>query len=225
MNRMHLKVLVIEDNEDDAALLARYLNNCGFDPKWQRVDTEAALADAVEDRRWDLVLCDHSMPRLTPFLAVDCVRQINPDIPIIIVTGGITEEIAVRLIQHGIQDIVIKDDLPRLKAVVRRELALAQNRRDKVAAELRLVNALEKLYQGVALYDPDARLIIPQSKIPVAAGPLRTRYRSRHVLFRIVADGCRARPVRSWQGRRRRIAEAHARLSDQQWRTLRAAEP
>ncbi len=62
------------------------------------MDTEAALADAVEDRRWDLVLCDLAMPRLTPFLAVDCVRQVNPDIPIIIVTGGITEAIAVRLI-------------------------------------------------------------------------------------------------------------------------------
>ena len=156
---MHLKLLVIEDNEDDAALLAHYLKNCGFDPKWQRVDTEAALAEAVEDRRWDLVLCDLSMPRLTPFLAVDCVRQINPDIPIVIVTGGVTEDVAIGLIQHGIQDIVLKDDLPRLKAVIKRELVLAQNRRDKAAAELRLATALDKLYQGVALYDPNARLI------------------------------------------------------------------
>ncbi len=99
------------------------------------------------------------MPRLTPFLAVDCVRQINPDIPIIIVTGAITENTAVLLIQHGIQDIVLKDDLPRLKSVIKRELTLAQNRRDKAAAELRLANALDKLYQGVALYDPNARLI------------------------------------------------------------------
>ena len=156
---MHLKVLVIEDNEDDAALLAHYLKNCGFDPKWQRVDTESGLAEAVEDRRWDLVLCDLSMPQLTPFLAVDCVRQVNPDIPIIIVTGAVTEATAVLLIQHGIQDIVLKDDLPRLKTVIKRELALAQNRRDKAAAEMRLANALDKLDQGVALYDPNARLI------------------------------------------------------------------
>jgi PAS domain S-box-containing protein len=156
---MQLKVLVIEDNEDDAALLARYLNNCGFEPKWQRVDTESALAEAVEDRRWDLVLCDLSMPRLTPFLAADCVRRVNPDIPIIIVTGAINEDTAALLIQHGIQGIVLKDDLPRLKSVIESELALAQNRRDKAAAELRLANALDKLYQGVALYDPNARLI------------------------------------------------------------------
>jgi PAS domain S-box-containing protein len=156
---MHLKVLVIEDNEDDAALLVRYLKNCGFDPKWQRVDTEDALAEAVEDRRWDLVLCDLTMPRMTPFLAFDCVRQVNPDIPVIIVTGAITEDVAVRLIQHGIQDIVLTDDLPRLKSVIKRELVVAHNRRDKAVAELRLVNALDKLYQGVALYDPQARLI------------------------------------------------------------------
>jgi CheY-like chemotaxis protein len=153
---MHLKVLVIEDNEDDAALLALYLKNCGFDPKWQRVDTEDSLAEAVEDRRWDLVLCDLSMPRLTPFRAVDCVRQVNPDIPIIIVTGDLIEDLAVKLIQYGIQDIVLKDDLPRLKTVIKRELALARNRRDKAAAELRLANALDKLDQGVALFDPDA---------------------------------------------------------------------
>ena len=156
---MHLKVLVIEDNEDDAALLALYLKNCGFDPKWQRVDTENSLAEAVEDRRWDLVLCDLSMPRLTPFRAVDCVRRVNPDIPIIIVTGDLIEDTAVKLIQYGIQDIVLKDDLPRLKTVIKRELALAQNRRDKAAAELRLANALDKLDQGVALFDPNARLI------------------------------------------------------------------
>ena len=63
---MHLKVLIIEDCEDDAILLGRYLKNCGFDPKWQRVDREEDLAETVEDRRWDLVLCDLSMPQLTP---------------------------------------------------------------------------------------------------------------------------------------------------------------
>lgn len=157
---MHLKVLVIEDNEDDAALLVRYLQNCGFDPRWQRVDTEIGLAEAVEDRRWDLVLCDLSMPRLTPIRAVDCVRKVNPEIPIIIVTGDITEDVAVRLIQHGIQDIVLKDDFPRLKSVIKRELTLAENRRDKATAELRLANALDTLHQGVALFDANARLII-----------------------------------------------------------------
>ena len=112
---MYLKVLIVEDSEDDAILLANYLKSCGFDPKWQRVDCEADLAEAVEDRRWDLVLCDLSMPRLTPVMAVNCVRQVNPDIPIIIVTGAVAEDVAISLIQHGVQDVVLKDDLPRLK--------------------------------------------------------------------------------------------------------------
>ena len=156
---MQLKVLIVEDCEDDAILLANYLKSCGFDPKWQRVDCEADLAEAVEDRRWDLVLCDLSMPRLTPVMAVNCARQVNPDIPIIIVTGAVAEDVAISLIQHGVQDVVLKDDLPRLKTAIRRELILAQNRREKAAAELRLAAAIENLYQGVALFDAESRLI------------------------------------------------------------------
>jgi PAS domain S-box-containing protein len=157
---MHLKVLIIEDCEDDAALIGHYLQSCGFDPRWQRVDRSEDLAEAVEDRRWDLVLCDLSMPQLTPFQAVDCVRNVNPNIPIIIVTGSITDDIAVKLLQHGVEDVVTKDDLPRLKAAITRELALAEVRRDKIAADVRLAAALENLDQGVALYGADGRLII-----------------------------------------------------------------
>jgi PAS domain S-box-containing protein len=156
---MHLKVLIIEDNEDDAALLGHYLKSCGFDPRWQKVDCQKDLAQAVEDRRWDLVLCDFSMPELTPFLAVDCVRKTNPDIPIIIVTGAISELKAAELFEYGVQDVVLKDDLPRLKKTITRELHLSQNRHERIAAELRFAAALDKLSQGVALYDRNARLI------------------------------------------------------------------
>jgi PAS domain S-box-containing protein len=157
---MYLKVLIIEDREDDAILLVHCLKQCGFDPKWQRVDSESELATAVEDRRWDLVLCDLSMPALSPFMALDCVRRVNPDIPIIIVTGAVNEENAAKLIQHGVQDVVLKQDLPRLKSVIRREQHLAQNRREKAAAELRLAMAIENLSQGVAVFDSEARLIV-----------------------------------------------------------------
>lgn len=156
---MYLKVLIIEDSEDDTILLCRYLKTCGFEPKWQRVETETELAEAVEDRRWDLVLCDFAMPQLTPFIAVDCVRRINPQIPILIVTGAVSERSAVELLQHGVQDVVLKDDLPRLKSAITRELAFGRQRREKAAAERRFAAALQSLHQGVALYDADARLI------------------------------------------------------------------
>jgi PAS domain S-box-containing protein len=156
---MQLKVLIIEDNEDDAFLLAHYLKNCGFELKWQRVDSEHALVEAVEDRRWDIVLCDLSMPHLSPFLALDCVRKVNPDIPIIIVTGAVSEDKAAQLIQYGVQDVVLKNDITRLKSVIRREKTLAENRRGKLAAELRLAVAMDNISQGVALFDADARLI------------------------------------------------------------------
>lgn len=156
---MQPKVLIIEDREDDALLVVRFLKNCGIEPRWQRVDRKADLAEAVESRRWDLVICDLAMPKLTAFAAADCVRQVNPDIPIIVVTGHAPQDMVGRLIQHGIHDIVLKDDLPRLNVAVRRALALAQNRREKAAAELLLATAIETLEQGIALYDADARLI------------------------------------------------------------------
>jgi PAS domain S-box-containing protein len=165
---MHLKVLIIEDCEDDAILLGRYLKSCGFDPKWQRVDREEDLAETVEDRRWDLVLCDLSMPQLTPFVAVDCVRQINPEIPILIVTGAVTEKTAMELLQYGVQDVVLKDDLPRLKTAIMRELALAQHSRERSAAERRLAAAIESVNQGVALFDADARLITCNRRYSIA---------------------------------------------------------
>jgi len=161
---MHLKVLIIEDCEDDAILLARYLKSCGFETKWQRVDCADELADAVEDRRWDLVLCDLAMPQLTPYVAVDCVREVNPDIPILIVTGAVSEQSAIELLQYGVQDVVLKDDLPRLKSAIARELALARRGREKAAVERRLAAALESLDQGVALYDAEARLITSNSR-------------------------------------------------------------
>jgi PAS domain S-box-containing protein len=160
---MHLKVLIVEDDEDDATLQARYLKGCGFDPKWERVECLEDLSEAVEDRRWDLVLCDFSMPRLTPFMAVDCVRKVNPDIPIIIVTGAVAkggaESLTEKLLQYGVQDVVLKSNLQRLKKVIARELALAENRRERIAAELRLASALENVSQGVALYNKNFRLI------------------------------------------------------------------
>jgi PAS domain S-box-containing protein len=157
---MHLKVLIIEDSEEDALLLAHYLKKCGFDPKWQRVDCEEELAVAVEDRRWDVVLCDLSMPELSPYMALDCVRRVNPDIPIIIVTAAVTDEAAAHLIQYGVQDVVLKNDIARLKSVIRREQALALQRHERLAAELRLAVAIENLSQGVALFDAEARLIM-----------------------------------------------------------------
>src|SRR5262245_46892819 len=170
---MHLKVLIIEDSEDDAMLLAHYLKGCGFEPKWQRVDGERELADAVEDRRWDIVLCDLSMPHLSPFRALDCVRKINPDIPIIIVTGRVSEEKAAQLIQYGVQDVVLKDDVARLRAVIRREQTLARNRREKQAAELHLATAIENLSQGVALYDAEAKLITCNQQYRISLDRIR----------------------------------------------------
>jgi DNA-binding NtrC family response regulator len=130
-----LRVLLIEDSPDDALLLERELERGGFSPSIQRVETEAAIRAALETWEWDVVICDYSLPQIGGLKALCIYRQMGPDMPFIIVSGAIGEEIAVRMMKAGAHDYVMKDNLARLATAVRRELDSAQERRARKEAE------------------------------------------------------------------------------------------
>jgi CheY-like chemotaxis protein len=130
-----LRVLLIEDSPDDALLLERELERGGFSPSIQRVETEAAIRAALETWEWDVVICDYSLPQIGGLKALCIYRQMGPDMPFIIVSGAIGEEIAVRMMKSGAHDYVMKDNLARLATAVRRELDSAQERRARKEAE------------------------------------------------------------------------------------------
>src|ERR1700691_4513467 len=95
MNTVPLRLLVIEDAPDDAELLRLELRRAGYDVTMKRVETRDGMAGGLEERGWDLVLSDHSMPGMTSFSALEVLRNYNLDPPFIICSGGIGEEEAV----------------------------------------------------------------------------------------------------------------------------------
>jgi hypothetical protein len=133
-----LRVLVVEDAEDDALLLVRALVRGGYEVTHERVDTAAAMADALARRSWDLVLSDFSMPTFNAPAALEVLRASGLDLPFIIVSGTIGEDVAVAAMKAGAHDYLTKRNLARLVAAVERELREAAERQARKAAEAQL---------------------------------------------------------------------------------------
>jgi len=135
----HLNVLIVDDAEDDALLIARALEKENFDLRWRRVDNAPALTAALEES-WDLVLSDFSMPGFDAHKALEICQKKAFDVPFIIVSGRIGEEVAVDMMKAGASDYVMKDDLPRLAPAVTRELRAARDRKIRRQAQLAMAH-------------------------------------------------------------------------------------
>ena len=131
-----LRVLIIDDSEDDAHLLVRELKRGGYELTHERVDTGVALKAALDRQVWDLVIGDSTMPNFSGVEALALVRDRGRDVPYICVSGTITEEAAVAAMKAGANDWVTKGQLKRLLPAIERELREAKGR-----ADLRLVEA------------------------------------------------------------------------------------
>ncbi len=140
-----IKIILIEDSEKDAALIAEELTQGGLNIQWIRVDNAEAFQSALSAQTWDLILCDYSMPRFDPFTALKIIHNTGLDIPFIIVSGVVGEELAVEAMKAGVDDYVMKSHLFRLIPVIKRELKEAQIRAEKRKVE----KEKEALYQEV----------------------------------------------------------------------------
>ncbi|MGH9680109.1 MAG: response regulator, partial [Candidatus Acidiferrales bacterium] len=130
-----LQLLMVEDSEDDAALILRELRRGGYDVAHERVDTPAALNSAIDNQKWDLVISDHSMPHFTGIDALRTLRSKGSQIPFIFVSGTIGEETAVSALKDGAQDYLMKTNLKRLVPAVQRELREARERQERIQLE------------------------------------------------------------------------------------------
>jgi sigma-B regulation protein RsbU (phosphoserine phosphatase) len=140
-----LKVLVIEDSEDDTMLLLRCLDRGGYDVQSRRVADAASLVAALAEDKWDVIFSDHRMPGFNSTEALEIVRARETDIPFIIVSGSIGEEVAVAAMKAGAQDYLIKGHFARLVAAVDRELKDAEDRQGRRKAELSLLTQREAM--------------------------------------------------------------------------------
>ncbi len=99
-----LRVLIVEDSEEDALLLVRELKRGGYEPMYDRVDTASGMRAALERQSWDLVIGDHSMPAFSSTAALALLRERALDVPFICVSGTINEEQAVATMKAGASD-------------------------------------------------------------------------------------------------------------------------
>ncbi|MGA7723998.1 MAG: PAS domain S-box protein [Opitutaceae bacterium] len=133
-----LRCLIIEDSEDDALLVARYLREGGFDLVLERVDSPEAMRHALHRHPWDIVISDYKLPRFSGAAALEELKASGLDLPFIIVSGTIGEENAVGAMRAGARDYIMKDSLERLAHAVRRELHDAEERLRRRQAEAAL---------------------------------------------------------------------------------------
>ena len=155
-----LRVLSIEDSEDDALLVKHALEKGGYELVWERIETADSMRVALGNKPWDLILSDYRLPRFSGMAALAILRESGMDLPFIIVSGAIGEETAVEAMKAGANDYIMKGHLQRLVPAVERELQEAGVREEhrKAQAELKaskaqLSNALEIARLGHWEYD------------------------------------------------------------------------
>jgi two-component system cell cycle sensor histidine kinase/response regulator CckA len=150
-----LSVLIVEESDEDTELVIRELRGGGYDVTFQRVDTPQAMSATLENRAWDVVICDFSVQNFGCAGALQLLRAKDPDTPFIYVSGTIGEETAVAALKEGAHDYVMKDGLKRLLPAIQRELKEAEQRREKAKLERHVrqqerFEAIGRLAGGIA---------------------------------------------------------------------------
>lgn len=142
-NRKQLRILLIEDNENDALITVYQLEQSGFDTTFERVETEKDMKSALQNTPWDVILVDYNLPSFNGLDALRLVNELGIDIPFILVSGVIIEDIVVEAMRMGAHDCVRKENLNRLGAIIEREIQAAKTRREKrqIVEELKVSHA------------------------------------------------------------------------------------
>lgn len=139
-----LRVLILEDRPADVELILLELRQAGFEPDWLRVETEADYL-AHLDPALDIILADYSLPQFDGLRALHLLQESGLDIPFIIVSGAISEDVAVEAMRDGAADYLFKDRLARLGPGVAHALEQKRLRDDKRQAEKEKLDYREKM--------------------------------------------------------------------------------
>jgi len=160
--KQSLRVLIVEDSEFDAQMIVSMLRKGGYDVVFQRVETAESMRAALTEATWDFILADYNLPEFSAPNALKLVQQSGLDIPFVIVSGGIGEDIAVAAMKMGAHDYLMKGNLSRLVPAVERELRDAANRASQRNAE-RALQESELRYRLLWETAPEAIILMDPS--------------------------------------------------------------
>jgi PAS domain S-box-containing protein len=210
-----LRILNVEDSERDVMLVKRHLARSGHDVVLERVDTPQAMRVALEEHDWDVILCDYSMPHFSALSALSLLKEVELDIPFIIISGTIGEEAAVEAMRAGANDYLMKDNLTRLAPAIEREVQEAVNRRARrqAEAELRLSEAqyrrlLDTAYEGIWIADARAHITYANQRLAEMLGYTIEEMIGRSA-FEVLDDDTRAEMKTRWLRRIEGIEEQY----------------
>lgn len=161
-SRVSLRALILEDSEFDAKVMVQALRGGGYDVQWKRVESAVGMTEALGNQPWDIILADYNMPSFNAPQALRILQETRHDIPFIIVSGGIGEDVAVAAMKSGANDYVMKGSPARLLPAVERELRDAEVRRRRREAEVMLRES-ELRYRSLWQTSPDAVLFCDEA--------------------------------------------------------------
>lgn len=146
-----LRLLLVEDSDDDAFLLLRLLTRGGYQVQHVHVQTAESMLKALREQTWDIVICDYGMPHFSGLGALQLLRDNNYDLPFIIISGTIGEEHAVKIIKAGADDYLMKDNLTRLIPAIERAIREAEQRKAHRESEAQVRKLTHALGQSASL--------------------------------------------------------------------------
>src|ERR687892_20600 len=181
---------MVEDSEDDALLIVRELRRADYDVTFERVDTPESMAAALAHKSWDLILSDYTMPHFSGVAALELLQTSGLDIPFIIVSGSIGEDLAVDAMKAGAHDYMMKGNVQRLIPSIERELRDAEVRRERkrVAEALQESEARKRAILDAA---PDCIVTIDHQGNIVEFNPAAERtfgYRYHAIIGKPITD-------------------------------------
>ena len=145
-----IRVLLIEDDPNDAMLLGLELRRAGIPFEAQRVETREAFLRELELELPDVILSDHGLPHFDGFSALAIAKEKCPDVPFLFVTGSLGEEMIIETLKRGATDYVLKHRLGKLVPAVQRAMREADERRKRMAAEAERERLISELTDALA---------------------------------------------------------------------------
>jgi PAS domain S-box-containing protein len=149
-----ISILFVEDSETDAQLVLHHLESEGLRVECHRVESAEQMSGALQAQHWDIILCDYQLPDFEAPEALALLKASRLDVPLIVISGAVSEDVAVAVMKAGAQDYIPKNNLRRLVPAVEREYLEVRRRRERAEVEIRAGAIMDAAQDAIIMMDP-----------------------------------------------------------------------